>query len=106
MILYRHLPTNLPHSMMEWLEGATHHYLRPLDPSFEWGVVGTTIMPVNYTTLPIPELDQRGFQLMLTFWGWGDSEAEVMENLGRTFTNVQAALVNVSREIIQSTSAN
>jgi hypothetical protein len=43
-----------------------------------------------------------GFQLMLSFWSWGDTEAEVMGNLDRTVQNIWEALRAVVREAKES----
>jgi hypothetical protein len=103
MILYRTLPNNTLSGGVKWLADATRHYLLAIDPMFEWGVVGTTLKPTTYVTLPGTEVEQAGYQLMLTFWAWGDTEDEVMANLGRTFTNAQVALKEVCREVSEST---
>ena len=99
MILFRDLPYNLYRENVEWLERATQRHLSSIDQTFEWGVVGTTVVPANYVTIPVPEEQQAGFQLVLTFWAWGDSDDEVMENLGRVFVNVRSALSGVCDEI-------
>ena len=103
MILYRHLPLNTHDGAVEWLAGATRHYLTAIDPLFEWGVVGTTLKSAVFIPLPGSADDQAGSQLLLTFWAWGDTEEEVAENLNRTFRNTHAALKTVCREIAEST---
>ena len=92
MVLWRELPLNLLRDNTEWLRGALHDRLSQVDPSLEFGAVGTTIYPVRYTTLPLPEAEQKGFQLMLSFWAWGDTTEEVMDNLARTLQGLSAAL--------------
>jgi hypothetical protein len=62
-------------------------------------------MPVRFTTLPGPPELQRGQQLMLSFWAWGDDALEVMTNLDRTFRNVTVALRKLSDEIRHSSPA-
>lgn len=92
MILYRDLALNIPLQNVMDLKEAFHHNLVEIDQAFEWGVVGTTIVPVRYITLPVLEREQLGHQLMVSFWAWGDSEGEVMANLGRVFENLSRAL--------------
>lgn len=86
MVLYRSLATNLSRRRVDSLKDALHHRLRSLDPEFRWGTVGTTIVPVRYVTLP--EDAQLGYQLMISFWAWGSSEAELLTHLGRVVTNL------------------
>lgn len=104
MILYRDLASNTSPGQMHWLTNATAHAVRKIDPAFEWGAVGVTITSVRFTTLPGPPERQRGQQLMLSFWAWGEDEPEVMTNLDRTFHNLTAALQQVSVEIRRSSS--
>ena len=92
MILYRDLPRNLSRPLIEWLEDALHRALAELDPGFEWGAVGTTLMRTRYIDLPVPEAGQIGFQLMVSFWAWGDTEREAMDHLDRLFGNLSRAL--------------
>ncbi|MEO6327132.1 MAG: hypothetical protein ABIT01_20225 [Thermoanaerobaculia bacterium] len=92
MILWRHLPTNLVRARLEWLARGIHERLSPLDPEFEWGALGTCVVPTRYVSLPGPPRQRLGFQLMLPFWAWGDSEGEVMANLDRTFRNLGESL--------------
>ena len=102
MILYRDLASNTSPEQMHWLTNAAAHALRRTDPAFEGGVIGATIMSVRFTTLPGPPERQRGQQLMLSFWAWGEQEPEVMTNLDRTFHNVTVALRGLSDEIRHS----
>ena len=62
-------------------------------------------MSVRFTTLPGPPELQRGQQLMMSFWAWGEDEREVMTNLDRTFRNVTMALRELSDEIRHSSPA-
>ena len=99
MILYRDLSLNLSYPRVEGLEGAVHRHLARIDPEFEWGALGTTIMRTQYVGLPVPAEDQMGYQLMLSFWAWGDTEAETMAHLDRLFGNLFRALRETSAEI-------
>ena len=96
MILYRDLALNTLPEQIHWLTNATARALSQTDPAFEWGAVGATIVPVRFTTLPGPPEQQRGKQLMLSFWAWGENEREVMRNLDRTFRNVTVVLRTLS----------
>jgi hypothetical protein len=95
-----HLNTNKEN--VECLKSAIHHYLKRIDPGFRGGAIGTTIMNVEYVTLPVPPKEQIGFQIMLSFWAWGDSEEETMSNLERLFNNLWEALREVSSEILEA----
>jgi hypothetical protein len=92
MILFRELTSNLSYPRVERLEDALQRRLAELDPEFAWGVVGTTIMRTRYVSLPVPEAGQMGYQLMLSFWAWGDTIDETMAHLDRLFRNLSRAL--------------
>jgi hypothetical protein len=90
MVLYRSLATNLSRRRVESLKDTLHHRWRSLDPAFQWGTIGTTIVPVRYVTLP--DDAQLGYQLMISFWAWGSIEAELMSSLGRVVANLSRGL--------------
>ena len=92
MILYRELGLNRSLRRLEGLKNALHLHLAALDREFEWGMIGTTILPVLYIDLPVAQDQQLGYQLMISFWAWGDSEAEVMSNLERVLENLAQAV--------------
>lgn len=102
MMLYRDLTLNTSPEQIQWLTNAAALALTQTDPAFEGGAIGATIMSVRFTTLPGPTERQRGQQLMLSFWAWGEQEPEVMTNLDRTFRNVTVALRGLSDEIRRS----
>lgn len=91
MILYRELGLNLSRRRVEGLKNALHLRLAALDRELEWGMIGTTILPVLYIDLPVAHDQQLGYQLMIAFWAWGNSEAEVMSNLERVLGNLAQA---------------
>jgi hypothetical protein len=95
MVLFRALERNTDRARVEWLKNAIHHELLATDRSFRWGVVGTTLLPVRYLALRGSDA-QLGWQLMISFWAWGSSEADTLRNLGRLFTNLTQALSKVS----------
>ncbi|MBH0190385.1 MAG: hypothetical protein HP492_01170 [Nitrospira sp.] len=62
-------------------------------------------MTTRFTAIPGPPERQRGQQLMLSFWAWGETETEMMGHLDRIFQNLTGALQRVSDEIRRSTPA-
>ena len=98
MILFRDLRLNLSHSLVKGLEHDLHVRLSGIDPAFEWGIVGTTIVRTRYLGLSGRGHGRLGYQLMLSFWAWGDDEAETMANLDRVLENLSLALHEVSFE--------
>ena len=99
MVLYRALELNTGGRRVAWLKTALHYQLARLDSKFRWGMIGTTLVPVRYLALPIDGEGQLGEQLMISFWAWGDSEAESMRNLGRLLSNLSQALRSVSAQL-------
>jgi hypothetical protein len=95
MILFRDLPANLSRAHMDALERDVHVRLNELDPGFEWGIVGTTVMRTHFLGLPGGAGGPLGYQLMLSFWAWGDTEDETMANLDRLLGNLASALRRV-----------
>jgi len=93
MVLYRALSRNLVRGDVEALASALHRQLAPLEPTFRLGVVGTSIVPVRYRTLP--EEAQLGHQLMISFWAWGGSESDTMKSLGRVIRGLSRGLAGV-----------
>lgn len=102
MLLYRDLALNTAPGQIRWLTNAAAHALGQTDPAFEWGAIGATIMPVKFITLPGPPELQKGQQLMLSFWAWGEDEREVMISLDRIFRNLTVVLRGLSDEILHS----
>ena len=92
MVLFRDLPRNTVAGQIETLKDELHFALIKLDPNFRSGVVGTTIVPVRYLALPEASDEQLGVQLMISFWAWGNSEEENMQNLSRLLRNLTSAL--------------
>ena len=96
MVLFRELKRNTVQGEIEWLTNQLHRHLTNLDPDLLWGVVGTTIVPVRYLAIPESKGQSLGSQLMISFWAWGNSEAETMLNLGRLLKNLSRSLHSVS----------
>lgn len=96
MVLFRELERNTEEGLVAWLKNELHLELRELDSAFQWGAVGTTLIPVRYLALPEAEEKQLGLQLMISFWAWGDQPADTMSNLARVMKNLTQALRRVS----------
>ena len=96
MVLFRSLARNTEKGEVAWMKNELHQALGPLDPNFQSGVVGTTLIPVRYLPLPKQDGRQLGEQLMISFWAWGNSEPENMQNLGRLLKSLTTALRKVS----------
>jgi len=96
MVLFRKLKRNTVQKEIEWLTNQLHCHLANVDPDFRWGVIGTTIVPVRYLALAESNGQQLGSQLMISFWAWGNSEAETILNLGRLMKNLSQSLQHVS----------
>jgi len=96
MVLFRALERNTDDSLVAWLKNELHLELSPVDSAFRWGVVGTTSIPVRYLALPEVDRQQLGWQLMISFWAWGDDESDTMQNLARVLKNLSRALRRVS----------
>lgn len=99
MILYRELALNTVVEAVHSLTQAFAGRLSQRDPDFAWGAVGVTCVEVRFRTLPGPVEAQRGQQLMLSFWAWGDDENETMASLDRTLSNLAGVLRDLSAEI-------
>jgi hypothetical protein len=92
MLLFRALERNVVAGEIEQLKNQLHHQLMRLDPNFRAGAVGTTLIPVHYLALEQRGSAHLGWQLMVSFWAWGCSEADAMRNLARLFASVAQAL--------------
>ncbi len=92
MVLFRDVARNTVDGQIEALKNELHLALAKLDPNFRSGVVGTTIIPVRYLALPDASDQQLGTQLMISFWAWGNTETENMQNLSRLLRNLAQAL--------------
>lgn len=89
MVFFRRLEQNIHPAKILALRQRLHIALEEGDRDFRWGIVGTTVVPVRYLSVRGGAV---GTQLMISYWAWGDTEAENMDNLGRLFTNLSAAL--------------
>jgi hypothetical protein len=89
MLLFRDLARNQSFDDVDHLSKQLHVALANIDPLFEAGVVATTIVPVHYRDLPEPQL---GWQLMVSFWAFGDGTQDSMSNLARLIANLHLGL--------------
>ena len=92
IVLFRELRQNTVKTEVERLAVQLHHELAGIDRDFPWGMIGTTLIPVRYLMLADRDGGQRGWQLMISFWAWGDTVADTMANLSRLFRNLTLAL--------------
>lgn len=99
MLLFRDLKSNTRAGRVEALTQRVARGLSATDPTFALGAVGATKVPVRFTTLPGPATRQSGQQLMLSFWAFGDDEAEAMANLDRLFRGLASVLGAASASI-------
>jgi len=96
MVLFRALEHNRD-GHIAGLENRLHQSLAPLDPTFDGGAIGTTLVPVRYRALPAD--DQLGDELMISFWAWGNSEQECLKNLARLLRGLSSALEQASASL-------
>ncbi len=92
MVLFRGLVENTRAARVAGLKDDLHRELSQRDTEFAWGMIGTTLLPVRYLALPVVGNGQLGWQLMISFWAWGDSEGDTMLNLKRLLHNLSHAL--------------
>ena len=102
MVLFRALARNTEARAVAWLNNELLVELSTLDSAFQWGALGTTLVPVRYLALPEADGQQLGSQLMISFWAWGDREADTMLNLARVIKNLTRALRRVSATATRS----
>jgi hypothetical protein len=112
-VLYRDLRLNCIPRQVMWLHGNLGHSLMTLDPSFaaEHGVVGMSCAKILHTTLSNGRWtadgqfesgdNDPGFgqHVILSFWAYGNTEAEVYANLERVFRNIRQACAAISTQI-------
>lgn len=99
MMFYRNLSYNLSDEYMDWLRDAFFFYLERLDPSLEFGCIGLTFQKTDYRALSNKGEEKLGKLLQLSWWAYGDSEEDTMENLKRVFLVLFEALKSISDEI-------
>lgn len=117
-ILFRHLEFNSSLQNSDWLCGMMMAELRNVDDGFPatHGVVGFTKQPALQTAIsngiwhgerrfePGEKDPGFGYHLMLSFWGYGDTEEEAFKNLERVFRNIWTAAERISASMGQSMS--
>jgi hypothetical protein len=99
MLLFRALERNVVPGAIEQLKNRLHLQLMGLDPDFQSGALGTTLIPVHYLALQERGVAHVGWQLMVSFWAWGSTEADAMRNLARLFGSVAQALRGLAADV-------
>jgi hypothetical protein len=93
MVLLSALERNTSVADVEHETEHLHRRLAELDPDLRAGVIGTTLLPVRYLGLPGDAEQQRGVQLLISFWAWGETEAGTMRSLDRVLRCLATALL-------------
>jgi len=96
MILFRDQRRNTVSGQVEALTQHVAYALSLADPGLQAAVIGASVVDVQFVELPGPAVKQRGKQLLLSFWAWGDDEAEAYRNLNRTLKCLGGALRTTS----------
>lgn len=118
--LFRDLKLNCSAEHTDWLCGYAGHVLKAIDPGLPAhdAVVGFTLQPVLHITLstgtPLPDGGLSsgpgdpglGRHLMLTWFAYGDTEADAFTMLDRTFKNIWSALRSTADEIRRGVEAS
>ena len=92
MVLFRNLAINTKAARVSALMQRVGGILSETDPGLEEAAVGVSIVDVQFATMRRSPKRQLGQQLMLSFWAWGDDEAQTLLNLDRTLVNLGTAL--------------
>ena len=67
-------------------------------PKFDLGILGYSIAPTAYQSLPAPLSGISYPSICLTFFAWGTDDESTMENLRKLFVNTHVALKNLSKK--------
>jgi hypothetical protein len=98
IVLFRALAQNTEPERIEQLKDRLHHALSRVDTDFQSGMIGTTLIPTRYLSLPDFGDRQLGSQLMISFWAWGETIQDNMTSLRRLFSNLSPALRTLSAQ--------
>lgn len=112
-VMFRDVRINCSKPHYEWLCGKLMQELGLIDPELSAtdGVVAFSLNPAlhiefsNGFWLPSGEFDASeddkgmGKHTMLTFWAYGDTEAELFKNLDRVFQNIWTASKLINKSI-------
>jgi hypothetical protein len=93
MVLFRDLALNTGPARVYGLAQQVAAAVAPMEPGFEDGIIGASIVDANFTTLVPP---RPGKQLLLSFWSWGDDPLETLLSMDRTLTSLLEAVKTVS----------
>lgn len=91
MVLFRDLTLN---TSEQHVNALTQRIARALSqqPETVEAIVGVSRVAVHFTTLSGPPAKQQGQQLMLSFWAWGDDEADTLAAVQQTLADLDAGL--------------
>lgn len=100
-VLYRQTHFNLAPNATRWLMEAFGQGLEEIDTelSANEGVTGFTLQPTAYVDLPGETEILQGQLLMLTFWAYGDTQAQAFDTLGRMANNVNQVAAAISDHV-------
>ncbi|MFK7930078.1 MAG: hypothetical protein AB8H79_17925 [Myxococcota bacterium] len=91
MVLFRDLQANTSPERVGGMAQEVAYALSQLGPDLE-AIVGVSLVDVQFTELPGPAARQKGQQLMLSFWAWGDSEALTLATLDAALVHLWTAM--------------
>lgn len=90
-VLFRENAYSIVEGACMWLRGSYLSLLQKVDPEYAANdaVVGLTLQRTAFISLPGESNVYAGNLLMLSFWCYGDSDAEAFSNFERTSRNVE-----------------
>jgi hypothetical protein len=94
MLFYRMHHRNCSHNSVQRLMDFFESHLKEVATDLKLGVVGLAKAPTLFTAI-----NRLGQSLVLHFWGWGNTDDEVMENLSRVFAAMLEAAERTSKAI-------
>jgi hypothetical protein len=99
MIFLRDHRLNLDPGMVETYMNMLGFEIQEIDPQFDYGNFSFAFCPTAFNELPMPLGKQLTQILSITFWAWGDDEAETFDNLDRVFKNLFECFLSVNKSI-------
>ena len=92
-VLFRDLSRNTHSSGATLrLAGILANHLQGTDPDFKLGAIEYALWPHHFIALGPKSPNSVGDVLLLSFWSYGDTNAEAFLNLDRTLRNLKMAL--------------
>ncbi|MER9270465.1 hypothetical protein [Mesorhizobium sp. M0643] len=101
-ILFRDLKKNVGQNQPFEFGNRLSESIRINDPEFKQACWSWSLWPHQFTALSGLREPATGNCLLMSYWAWGDSEAEVHRNFARSLTNLRAALEAVGQHIVES----